>query len=77
MVRYTNYATVLWRNQMDVRVISENEDGSADVILENIEPRMIQLLLQEGLISLLGKELDRLEKENKIPALLKGKRNEV
>ena len=77
MVRYTNYATVLWRNQMDVRVISENEDGSADVILENLEPRMIQMLLQEGLISLLGKELDRLEKENKIPALLKGKRNEV
>jgi hypothetical protein len=77
MVRYTNYATVLWRSQMDVRLISENEDGSADVILENLEPRMIQLLLQEGLISLLGKELDRLEKENKIPALLKGKRNEV
>ena len=77
MVRYTNYATVLWRNQMDVRVISENEDGSADVILENLEPRMIQMLLQEGLVSLLGKELDRLEKENKIPALLKGKRNEV
>ena len=62
---------------MDVRVISENEDGSADVILENLEPRMIQMLLQEGLVSLLGKELDRLEKENKIPALLKGKRNEV
>ena len=77
MVRYTNYATVLWRSQMDVRVISENEDGSADVILENLEPRMIQMLLQEGLVSLLGKELDRLEKENKIPALLKGKRNEV
>jgi hypothetical protein len=77
MVRYTNYATVLWRSQMDVRLISENEDGSADVILENLEPRMIQLLLQEGLISLLGRELDRLEKENKIPALLKGKRNEV
>jgi hypothetical protein len=34
---------------------------------------MMQLLLQEGLIALMKRELDRLEKEDKIPALLKGK----
>jgi hypothetical protein len=38
---------------------------------------MMQLLLQEGLISLMKKELERLEKENKIPALLKEKSDEV
>jgi len=58
---------------MEVKLIEEHEDGSATVMLENIEPRMMQLLLQEGLISLMKKELERLEKENKLPALLKEK----
>jgi len=58
---------------MEVKLIEEHEDGSATVLLENIEPRMMQLLLQEGLISLMKKELERLEKENKLPALLKEK----
>jgi hypothetical protein len=62
---------------MDVEVIKENEDGSADVILNNIEPRMMQLLLQEGLIAIMTREIARLEKENKIPALFKEKPNAV
>lgn len=53
MVEYINFVTALWRNQMEVKVVEEHEDGSATVVLENIEPRMMQLLLQEGLISLL------------------------
>lgn len=56
---------------MIVEVISEHEDGSADVLLKDIDERMLQLLIQEGLISLLTKEIARLEKEKKIPALLK------
>jgi hypothetical protein len=56
---------------MIVREVTENEDGSADVILEDIEPRMLQLLLQEGFIAILNKQLVQLEKEKKIPALLK------
>ena len=76
-VRFTRFVTALWRNQVEVKVIEEHEDGSATVVLENIEPRMMQLLLQEGLISLMKKELERLEKENKIPALLKEKSDEV
>lgn len=56
---------------MEVEVIEEHEDGSATVMLKDIEPRMMQLLLQEGLISLMKREIDRLEKEDKIPALLK------
>jgi hypothetical protein len=62
---------------MEVVVVDEHEDGSATVVLKDIEPRMMQLLLQEGLISLMTKELDRLERENKIPALLKEKPNAV
>lgn len=56
---------------MIVEVIAEHEDGSADVLLKDIDERMLQLLIQEGLISLLTKEIARLEKEKKIPALLK------
>ena len=62
---------------MEVKVIEEHEDGSATVILENIEPRMMQLLLQEGLIALMKREIERLEKENKIPALFKEKSDEL
>jgi hypothetical protein len=75
MVRCTKYVTVLWREQMEVEMVEEHEDGSATVVLKNIEPRMMQLLLQEGLISLMTREIDRLEKENKLPALLKGAPN--
>ena len=60
---------------MNLKFLNENEDGSVDVQLENLDPRMMQLLLQEGLLSLLTKEINRLEKENKIPALLKGAPN--
>jgi ribosome biogenesis SPOUT family RNA methylase Rps3 len=62
---------------MQVEMIEEHEDGSATVVLKDIEPRMVQLLLQEGLVSLLSKEIARLEKEDKIPALLKGKPSEL
>ena len=60
---------------MEVEMVEEFEDGSATIILKNIDPRMMQLLLQEGLIAVMTKELNRLEKENKIPALLKGAPN--
>jgi hypothetical protein len=56
---------------MIVECVKEHDDGSADVVLRDIDERMLQLLLQEGLCSLLTKEIARLEKENKIPALLK------
>lgn len=58
---------------MIIDCVTENEDGSIDVVLRDMEPRMVQLILQEGLVSLLTKEIARLEKEKKIPALLKGK----
>lgn len=56
---------------MEIELLEEHEDGSATVVLKNIEPRMMQLLLQEGLISLLTKEIAKAEEEKRIPALLK------
>lgn len=53
--------------------MEEHEDGSATVMLRDIEPRMMQLLLQEGLISLLTKEIEKAEAEKRIPALFKEK----
>jgi hypothetical protein len=62
---------------MIVECVKENEDGSVDVVLRDLDERMVQLLLQEGLCSLLTKEIERLEKEKRIPALLKEKPHEV
>lgn len=62
--------------KMELEVIKENEDGSVDVQISNMEPRITQLLLQEGLIVLLQREIERLEKLNALPALLKEKVNE-
>jgi hypothetical protein len=56
---------------MELKVLKENEDGSVDVQLDNIEPRMHQLILQTGFIRLLEQALDKAEKEQTIPALLK------
>lgn len=62
---------------MKLTVIKENEDGSVDVQLEDISPQMHQLLLQEGLISILKKEMDKAEQEKRIPALFKEKSSAV
>ena len=62
---------------MKLTVIRENEDGSADVQLDNIEPRMLQLLIQEGFIAILSRQLDVFEKEKRIPALFKRNPDEL
>ena len=58
---------------MKLKVIQEHDDGSADVQLEDVEPQMMQLILQTGLIKLLEDAIDTNKKLNKIPALLKEK----
>lgn len=62
---------------MKLTVIRENEDGSVDVQLDNIEPRMLQLLIQEGFIAILSRQLDVFEKEKRIPALFKRNPDEL
>lgn len=62
---------------MKLTVINENEDGSVDVQLEDMSPEMHQIILQEGLIAILQKEIEKAAKEKRIPALLKEKSSEV
>jgi hypothetical protein len=59
---------------MKLRVLKENEDGSADVQLEEVNPQMMQLILQTGFIKLLNDAIETAKKDNKIPALLKEKK---
>jgi hypothetical protein len=71
MVKSIKYVTVLRRRKMRVELIKENKDGSADVQLSDISPEMMQLIMQTGIIKLLGDALDKAESENKLPALFK------
>jgi hypothetical protein len=61
---------------MKLTIIKENDDGSADVQLENIDSQMMTLLLQTGFIKLLTDALDLAEKEKRMPALFKKADNE-
>jgi hypothetical protein len=56
---------------MIIKVIKENEDGSADVQLDDISPEMMQLIVQTGFIKLLGDAMDKAKEDNKLPALFK------
>ena len=58
---------------MEVTLIKENEDGTADVRLDNIEPKMLQLLIQTGFIKLMEDALDDADKNGGLPALFKPK----
>jgi hypothetical protein len=61
---------------MRVVTVKENEDGSADVELQDISAEEVRLLIEEGFISLLRKAIDKAEQEKKLPALLKEKPSE-
>ncbi len=61
---------------MIVKTIKEHEDGSADVELQDMSPEEMQLIMQEGFISLLKKAIAYQEEQNKLPALLKEKPSE-
>jgi hypothetical protein len=56
---------------MILTLIKENEDGSADVQLDNVSNEMMTLLIQTGFIKLLTDALDQAEKEKRMPALFK------
>lgn len=56
---------------MIIKVIKENEDGSADVQLDDISPEMMQLIVQTGFIKLLSDALEKAKEDDKIPALFK------
>jgi ribosome biogenesis SPOUT family RNA methylase Rps3 len=61
---------------MIVTTIKEHEDGSADVELQDMTPEEMQLIMQEGFISLLKKAIEYQKEQEKLPALLKEKPSE-
>jgi hypothetical protein len=71
MVKYIKSVTALRRRKMIIKVIKENEDGSADVQLDDISPEMMQLIVQTGFIKLLGDAMDKAKEDNKLPALFR------
>lgn len=56
---------------MKVTLLKENDDGSADFQLEDVNPRQMQLIIQTGMIKLLEDAISNAEKEKRIPALFK------
>lgn len=60
---------------MKIELLQENEDGSADIQLNDVEPHLMQIILQTGLLKILEDTLDQMRKDNKIPALFKEKPN--
>jgi ribosome biogenesis SPOUT family RNA methylase Rps3 len=61
---------------MIVKTITEHEDGSADVELQDMTPEEMQLIMQEGFISLMKKAIEYQKEQEKLPALLKEKPSE-
>lgn len=58
---------------MKLTILKENDDGSADVRLDNINPQYMQLILQTGLIKLLEEAIDKAKKDKALPSLFKEK----
>jgi len=56
---------------MIIKIIKENEDGSADVQLDDVSPEVMQLIVQTGFVKLLGDALEQAKENDKIPALFK------
>lgn len=56
---------------MIIEVLHENEDGSVDVQLKDMSPKMVQLIMQTGFIKLIQDAMDKAEQEDKLPALFK------
>jgi hypothetical protein len=58
---------------MNLELIKENEDGSADYLITNMSVVEQQYLIQKGIIAALMEFIEKEEAEGKLPALLKGK----
>jgi hypothetical protein len=56
---------------MNLTLIKENEDGSADYNITNMSAEEQAYLIQKGIIKMLEEFIEREQKEGKLPALLK------
>lgn len=52
-------------------MLKENDDGSADIQLDDISPAMMQLIIQTGFVKLLEDMLQREKEAKRMPALFK------
>ena len=57
---------------MKVTTIIEHEDGGADVMLEDVTPKEMELLVQTGFNQLMQEYIERMEAKRKIPVILRG-----
>lgn len=60
---------------MNIELVKENEDGSADYLITNMSKEEQEFLIQKGLIAALQEYIDREAAEGKLPALLKEKQD--
>lgn len=58
---------------MELKLIKENEDGSADYQIIGLSEREQEYLIQKGIITMLEEFIAREEAEGKLPALFKEK----
>jgi hypothetical protein len=61
---------------MNIELVRENEDGSADYSITNMSAEEQQYLIQKGLITMLKEFIEKEREEGKLPALLKAGCNE-
>jgi hypothetical protein len=59
--------------EMELTLIKENEDGSADYQITGLNEREQAYLIQKGIITMLEEFIAREEAEGKLPALFKEK----
>jgi hypothetical protein len=60
---------------MNVELIKENDDGSADYLITNMSKEEQEFLIQKGLIASLKEYIEKEEAEGRLPALLKEKQD--
>jgi hypothetical protein len=61
---------------MNITLVKEHEDGSADYNITNMSAEEQAYLIQKGLIAMLKEFIEKEREEGKLPALLKAGCNE-
>jgi hypothetical protein len=58
---------------MEIKLLRENEDGSADFMLLDMSPKELEFFVNKGVVTALAEMIDKEAKEGKLPALFKEK----
>lgn len=57
---------------MKVTTIIEHDDGGADIMLEDVSARELEVLVEAGFVKLVTEYAEQLEAKRRIPAILRG-----